>query len=427
MTEWGTPLEARDLEKLAQCGISPQLAESALLRRVDSASGAQIVGRNGSGNYAGIIFPYVWPGIQGAREYRLRRDEPDLEYKADGSIKEKDKYLSPPGRGNLLYLPPDVDPELLADPSMLVILCEGEKKCLALSALAWVGVGDAAERPQWLPIGLAGVWGFRGRVAKTAGPDGSRRDVKGVIPDFEKITWAERRVLILFDANVRTNDGVRAARNTLAWELTQRGAEVETLDLPEVAAVNGVDDLVGVWGADRVVEFINTAPRDTEWPEFIELQGALPPVEECSEEQLLSSVRPLAKSISYRMQAPIDFPAACAVVVLTGSTNRRLLIRPKRFDSDWREWAILWGGIVGMPGVMKSPILTTILKPLSKAQSTLRAQHKEDLKLHERNAEAAAIKLAAWKDAYKAELKRRGFHDEECTTDPTGSDADTPE
>src|ERR1700680_3628397 len=94
----GGPLTSEDRATLARCGISTELAEAAFLRRVDSTEGAQIVGRNGAGEYGGLIFPYIWPGDRSVREYRLRRDRPDLERKADGSLKERARYLSAPGR-----------------------------------------------------------------------------------------------------------------------------------------------------------------------------------------------------------------------------------------------------------------------------------------------------------------------------------------
>src|ERR1044071_9562095 len=92
-----------DLRLLAASFVSPELAQSAGIFRVDSHDGGLIVGRNGNADYAGLIFPYFLPGKTSPREYRLRRDNPDLERKPDGTIKEKAKYLSPPGRSNLLY------------------------------------------------------------------------------------------------------------------------------------------------------------------------------------------------------------------------------------------------------------------------------------------------------------------------------------
>jgi hypothetical protein len=127
-------LTSADLAKLAASGISPELEKRAQLRRVDSAEGARLVGRNGSDDYSGLIFPYIWPGETGPREYRLRRDRPEIEYK-DGKPHERNKYLTAPGRGNLLYLVPGTVPEWLADPSLPVAIAEGEKKSLALLGL----------------------------------------------------------------------------------------------------------------------------------------------------------------------------------------------------------------------------------------------------------------------------------------------------
>jgi hypothetical protein len=53
-------------------------AGTALLRRVDSFTGAALVGRKG-GDFAGIAIPYFAPGSRNVREYRLRRDRPELE------------------------------------------------------------------------------------------------------------------------------------------------------------------------------------------------------------------------------------------------------------------------------------------------------------------------------------------------------------
>ena len=73
----GTELSATDLAALDSRWVDRPLAESAFLRRVDSWTGAQLVGRKG-GDYAGIAIPYFAPGDRHVREYRLRRDHPDL-------------------------------------------------------------------------------------------------------------------------------------------------------------------------------------------------------------------------------------------------------------------------------------------------------------------------------------------------------------
>ena len=148
--KWSThfstsPLTEADLENLERSGISREIA-SAALRRVDSLTGAQIVGRSNSADYAGILIPNLWPGTDYVRENRLRRDHPEIE-----NGKPKNKYLSPPGRGNMLYFVPWTAVEWLSDKTIPIILTEGEKKCLALWELAWARCwrrrGSAALAP----------------------------------------------------------------------------------------------------------------------------------------------------------------------------------------------------------------------------------------------------------------------------------------
>jgi hypothetical protein len=109
----GSDLTAADFAALEARWIDPELARRARLRRVDSLTGGEIVGRKG-GNYSGILIQYFHPGSNQAREYRLRRDQPDLEYDPSGNLKARQKYLSPPGRSNMLYLPPGVSASLLS-------------------------------------------------------------------------------------------------------------------------------------------------------------------------------------------------------------------------------------------------------------------------------------------------------------------------
>jgi hypothetical protein len=93
----GHDLTPEDLATLEMRWIDPDLARRAGLRRVDSLTGAELVGRR-CGDYSGIAIPYFRPGSERVHDYRLRRDHPDIEYDGSGSLKVKQKYLSPPGR-----------------------------------------------------------------------------------------------------------------------------------------------------------------------------------------------------------------------------------------------------------------------------------------------------------------------------------------
>lgn len=257
----GSALRASDLEQLSRSGINPVLAERAFLRRVDSETGGLIVGRNGSGDYAGIAIPYIWPGTNRIREYRLRRDTPEMEW-SHGVFKPRGKYLSPPGRGNMVYFVPGTEESWLADSTLPILIVEGEKKAIAASELAWLKVGDTADRPCWLTMALPGVWNWRGKIGRTKGPRGEWLDVKGTIIDLEPIVWQGRQVTILFDSNVNVNEDVGRARNALANELRSRGARILFIDIPADAGVNGVDDLIGMWGPERVLDLIATSDYD---------------------------------------------------------------------------------------------------------------------------------------------------------------------
>ena len=185
----GSPPTATDVRRLVEGSwLTPDLIEAACIRRVDHQTAVELIGGYGrAGEYQGLAIPYFWPGGNRVREYRLRRDRPDIEYK-NGKRRDRQKYVAPPGRGNMLYFPPGIPPDALSTIELPIAIVEGEKKALALQRLAtW-----NREKPRWLAIGLSGVWNWRGVIGKEAGPDGERRSVKGVIGDFDYIEWDSR-------------------------------------------------------------------------------------------------------------------------------------------------------------------------------------------------------------------------------------------
>jgi len=224
--------------------IDRDLANKAGLRRVDDREGAEIVGRKieAGANYSGMVFPYFEPDkYDRPREYRLRRDQPDIEQTNAGVLKERNKYLSPQGRSNFLFFTPGTSKQQLSDVELPIVIVEGEKKALAGHRLANFDSNSA----RFLSIGVSGVWNWRGTVGKASAPNGKRVSVKGPIADLDLITWTGRRVYILFDSNVHSNDAVAKARIALAKELEKRGADVFLADLPENCGVNGIDDYLG--------------------------------------------------------------------------------------------------------------------------------------------------------------------------------------
>jgi hypothetical protein len=137
---------------------------------------------------------------------------------------------------------------VLADPALPVIITEGEFKALALSRLAH----HQSAIPRFLPIGLGGFWNWRGTVGKTEGANGDRRDVRGLIPDMERIVCKGRRFIIAFDADSEKNPKVRAARARLTAVLIERGGTVGFLEWPTEEG-KGIDDRLAMVGSDKVL------------------------------------------------------------------------------------------------------------------------------------------------------------------------------
>jgi predicted P-loop ATPase len=247
----GSALTPADFAALAARWINRPVAERALLRRVDSSGGAELVGRKG-GNYAGLAIPYFAPDSWTVREYRVRRDRPEMEADSSGQLKPKQKYLSPPGRGNMLYLVPGIAKDVLSDTALPIILTEGEFKTLALWRLA---IWESEHRPRFLPVGISGVFNWRGTIGKTSGPDGERLDVKGPIPDLDRIAWEGRRVIVAFDADASSKEQVRYARAELARHLRGRGAHVGFLEW-SAGQGKGIDDHLASVGPECVLDAI---------------------------------------------------------------------------------------------------------------------------------------------------------------------------
>ena len=249
LSTFGSEPSELDYAALRRRAISRSLADASGIRRVDSLTGRQMFGRR-KGDLAGLIIPNIFPGEGSIREYRLRLDNPELEYKIDGTTKERGKYIQPPERRNILYFPPPMRDELLTDSSKPVVITEGEFKALALWELA-----TEAGEPRFVPVSVPGVWSFRGTVGKATNARGERVDVKGVIPDVDRIVWKERSVVIAFDADAEHNPKVRAARVQLTAALIERGAKVGLLEW-SIEEGKGIDDHIAKVGASRVLEKI---------------------------------------------------------------------------------------------------------------------------------------------------------------------------
>lgn len=163
------------------------------------------------------------------------------------------------------------------------------------------------------------------------------------------------------------------------------------------------------------------------WPEPQPIPCMLLPVDPFDNDLLPMSLRGWVADIAERMQCPPDFPAVGAMTALSSVIGRKATIRPKRFD-DWQVVPNLWGAIVGRPGVMKSPALSEVMKPLDRLSLIASDLHAEVMRDYEiklklegmssKTAESQAQKLVAKGNINAAEQLLIDAADTEANTPP---------
>jgi hypothetical protein len=147
-----------------------------------------------------------------------------------------------------------------------------------------------------------------------------------------------------------------------------------------------------------------TAPSETTWPSPIPLPSGLPPIPLFEVDLLPEVLREWIADVADRMQAPIEYAAAGAVVALAAVIGRQCGIRPKRFDT-WTVIPNLWGANIGRPGIKKSPTQTEVLKPLRWLAANAHKKHEGDLKAFEGAEKLAKQKLSVLDGEIKKTLK----------------------
>lgn len=69
--------------------------------------------------------------------------------------------------------------------------------------------------------------------------------------------------------------------------------------------------------------------------------------------------------VADRQQSPADFVVAAGLCAISGVIGRKILIQPKKNDTDWRVPPNLWGALIGPPSAMKTPTLKAAVQPLN--------------------------------------------------------------
>jgi len=343
---------------------------------------------------------YQYVDEAGKLRFELVRQE-----RGEGAQREK-RFLQrrPDGRGGWIWNLDGVDPLLYRLPELLnrstetVFLVEGEKCVHSLEARGLLAscapMGAGKWRPEYSTV-LAG----RNVVVLQDNDAPGRKHAAETVENLLSVA-ASIRVLEL--------PGLPAKGDIADWQ-DAGGTLEQLLALADAAALMdavALSELRARWGlADEEPHYQERADAGDDWPKPEPIQSELPPVQAFSEELLPESFRPLVADVTQRMQVPMDYPAVVMVLCLAGAVNRRAMIQPKERDTGWVEPANLWGAIIGPPGVMKTPVIQAITRPLVQIQTAWRQEYEEEMAEHARATEESELTKSAWKEQFKASRK----------------------
>jgi putative DNA primase/helicase len=147
---------------------------------------------------------------------------------------------------------------------------------------------------------------------------------------------------------------------------------------------------------------VNKAPA---WGEPQSLPKDLPDVPTFDFDCLPNTLRPWIQDIAERMQCPPDFPAVGAMIALGSLVGRKIGIRPKRHD-DWLVIPNFWGGVVGRPGLMKTPALEQALLPLRRLVAEALEKYEAEMQGHKAGAMIHSQRTKLAELAIKTHLKK---------------------
>ncbi len=169
-------------DDLRRSGLTDETIAAAGFYSISADEVAALLGRANAGS--GLAIPYPDCTLSDGKPYvRVRLDMPLLI--SDDSV----RYLTKKGEGNRLYVPSLLPSAVLSDPSIPLVITEGEKKTLK------------ACQEGIRCVGLAGVWCWKTKIDGKSVP----------LPDLDLVVWQGRPVVIAFDSDSQTKPSVRIA------------------------------------------------------------------------------------------------------------------------------------------------------------------------------------------------------------------------
>lgn len=145
-----------------------------------------------------------------------------------------------------------------------------------------------------------------------------------------------------------------------------------------------------VWNKANEGHSQDEAPQT--WPEPVDIladqdPGAAPIL---AERHVPASLWPFIADTAERMGVATSTVALCAIVACAAAISEEWKLQPKRFDSTWTERACLWGATIGLPSIMKSPVIAITTAPIDSLEVAAREQWNKEMA-------AYRLALAEWK------------------------------
>lgn len=135
------------------------------------------------------------------------------------------------------------------------------------------------------------------------------------------------------------------------------------------------------------------------WPDPEPIKHSLLPVMSLPPTNIPEAFRGWVTDIADRMQCPVDFIAVAAIVAIAGIVGAGCAVKPKQKD-DWLVVPNLWGGVVGRPGMLKTPAISEVMRFIN----TLEAEAKQTFDASAASYYAEAEFLKAEKEAIKSAM-----------------------
>lgn len=118
--------------------------------------------------------------------------------------------------------------------------------------------------------------------------------------------------------------------------------------------------------------------QDDDWPDPVPLQTSLPEAPAFDMDMLPDAYQDFVKDTAERMGVPYDYLAVPMMLSSAAALGSGWAICPKANDKEWKQTAVLWGGIVAPPGAKKSPCLQLVSKPLVEIEGQLHNKYIEE-------------------------------------------------